>query len=151
MSREKVYKYRLLCVISALFTVQSFPKWQNNKRHSITTNFRAHALYQVEITRNVTNRLPYWRTGTKTFQNGSYIYDDFLSECYKNFMSNNFVNKHWPQSLKGHRHDWWSLFTFSFCPKFYTSAEWSYCKQNDHFRTHCAWNRDTCGIWRKRK
>ena len=24
---------------------------QNNKRHSITTNFRAHALYQVEITR----------------------------------------------------------------------------------------------------
>ena len=28
--------------------------------------------------------------------------------------------------LKGHRHDWWSLFTFSFYPKFYTSAEWSH-------------------------
>ena len=26
--------------------------------------------------------------------------------------------------LKGHRHDWWSLFTISFYPKFYTSAEW---------------------------
>ena len=60
----------------------------NNKRHSITTNFRAHALYQVEITRISCNfhvikgmcpkicgnwesfvilwyRLPYWRTGTK--------------------------------------------------------------------------------------
>ena len=28
--------------------------------------------------------------------------------------------------LKGNRHDWWSLFTISFYPKFYTSAEWSH-------------------------
>ena len=28
--------------------------------------------------------------------------------------------------LKGHRHDWWSLFTISFYPKFHTSAEWSH-------------------------